>query len=78
VIRIGWSDGTPRWKINDQPVESLDQVRNQLAAIAEIKQDAPVILHPDGTVPLGVVIETYDVSKLENFDKISFAVNPKK
>jgi len=76
VVRIGWNGEQPNWKINDQEVESIAQMRERLSAIAGIKTDAPVILHPDGIVPLGFVIEVYDVAKLAGFDAVSFAVNP--
>ena len=77
VVRIGYENQTPIWKINDQAVASLEQVQVHLAAIVEVKNDAPVILHPETTVPLGHVIEAYDVAKLVGFQKVSFAVNPK-
>lgn len=78
VIRIGWNGEQPAWQINDVPVESIDQLRDQLSAISEVKIDAPVILHPEQIVPLGDVIEVYDISKLAGFQKVSFAVTPGK
>ena len=47
-----------------------------MQSIADVKIDAPIILHPDSEVPLGYVIEAYDVSKQVGFQKVSFAVNP--
>lgn len=76
VIRIGWDGQTPSWKINDQALESLAAVQGQLEVIVDIQADALVILHPDPIVPLGVVIEAYDVAKVAGFEKVSFAVNP--
>lgn len=76
VIRIGWNGQAPNWSINDQPIDSIATMKERLGAIAAVKVDAPVILHPDGLVPLGHVIQAYDVSKLAGFDKVSFAVNP--
>ena len=78
VIRISWNEGQPAWQLNDVPVESIDQLNAQLAAISAVKIDAPVILHPDQVVPLGNVIEVYDLSKLAGFQQISFAVTPEK
>ena len=78
VIRIGWNGEQPAWQINDVPVESIDQLSDQLSAISEVKIDAPVILHPEQIVPLGDVIEVYDISKLAGFQKVSFAVTPGK
>ena len=76
VLRIGWNGEVPNWKINDEPVESKAALRERLGLIAGIKTDAPVILHPDQIVPLGFVIEAYDVARLAGFEQVSFAVNP--
>ena len=75
VVRIRWDGASPLWSINDDPVASIDDVRSLLEQIAAVKLDAPVILHPDGEVPLGHVIQAYDVASIAGFDKVSFAVN---
>jgi len=72
VIRIHWIDDQPGWTINDQQADSLDQLHQRLQAIARVKQDAPVILHPDEEVPLGDVIDVFDISRLVGFEKIQF------
>ncbi len=76
VVRIGWDGQNPTWTINEQNIPSLDEVMAHLQTVAGVNQQAPVILHPDGPVPLGHVIDVYDVAKLSGFAKISFAVNP--
>ncbi len=76
VVRITWDGIAPGWSVNDLVAESLDEVQSRLAAVAEIKTDAPVVVHPDPEVPLGHVIEVYDVSKRTGFQTVSFAVNP--
>jgi biopolymer transport protein ExbD len=73
VIRIVWREGEPKWLVNGEPVLSLQEVRDTLAAIAKIKSDAPVIVHPDAVIPLGHVIDVYDVTRLEGFQKVQFA-----
>jgi biopolymer transport protein ExbD len=75
VIRILWTADRPAWRINDEPAASLADVAATLRAIARIKPDAPVILHPDPTVPLGHVIDAYDATRLEGFDKVQFAAS---
>ena len=72
VIRIHWTDDQPGWTINDQQTDSLAQLHQRLQAIAQVKQDAPVILHPDEEVPLGDVINVFDLSRLIGFEKIQF------
>lgn len=78
VIRIGWDGAAPGFRINDAPVPSLAEVRGSLERLHAVKQDATVILHPDPNVPLEHVINCYDQAKLVRFEKVSFAVNPRR
>lgn len=75
VIRLLWQGNGPAWTINDTPLPTLAAVRDRLATIAEIKQDAPVILDPDPAAPLGHVIDLYDAARLENFQRVQFAAS---
>ena len=72
VIRIHWAGDQPGWTVNEQQADSLVQLQQRLQAIAQVKQDAPVILHPDEEVPLGDVINVFDLSRLVGFEKIQF------
>lgn len=74
VVTIGWDGEKPSWIFNKQPISSLAELRKKLTVISSIKPDAPVFLVPDKIVPLGHVIEVYDISKLSGFNKVSFAV----
>jgi len=76
VVRILWQNSTPTWTVNDAPIASLAELRQSLAGVARIKRDAPVILHPDSDVPLGNVIDVYDISRRVGFEKVQFAVSP--
>ena len=75
VVRIRWQESAPTWTVNDAPVPSLAGLEQSLRRVARIKRDAPVILHPDPEVPLGSVIEVYDISRLVGFEKVQFAVS---
>jgi biopolymer transport protein ExbD len=75
VVRILWQGATPTWTLNDAPVPSLAALRQSLTQVARIKRDAPVILHPDPDVPLGSVIDVYDISRDVGFEKVQFAVS---
>jgi biopolymer transport protein ExbD len=75
VVRVSWQGDAPLWRVNDQPLDSLDELREILLNLAEIKRDAPVILHPDPEVPLGSVIDVYDLSRVIGFEKIQFATS---
>jgi biopolymer transport protein ExbD len=75
VVRILWTVRGPAWELNEAPVGSLAELRTALATIARIKRDAPVILDPDPRVPLGDVIDVFDLSRLVGFEKVRFATS---
>jgi biopolymer transport protein ExbD len=75
VVRVIHTGAEPAWTVNSTPVGSLEELRGQLAAIAGVKRDAPVILHPDPEVDLGHVIEVYDLARLAGFEKVQFAAS---
>ncbi len=76
VVRIGWNETRPSWSINNRPYPDLESLDLQLQTLAKAAATTPIILHPHPSVPLGHVIETYDVTKRCRFETISFAVNP--
>ena len=76
IVRTLWQDDHVVWQVNGQDVLSLDEVKQRLQLVAGIKTDAPVILHPDEEVPVGDVIDVYDISRIAGFDKIQFAIAP--
>lgn len=73
VVRLQVAGGRVVWTLRDVPMESLAELRSALTTAARIKRDAPVILHPDGEVPLGDVIDVYDLARLAGFEKVQFA-----
>ncbi|MDX1947779.1 MAG: biopolymer transporter ExbD [Pirellulaceae bacterium] len=73
VVRILWTGRGPAWQVNETPIATLAELRGTLATIARIKRDAPVILDPDRQVPLGDVIDVFDLSRLVGFEKVQFA-----
>ena len=73
VVRILWQDHAATWTVNDTPAASLAELRDTLQTIADIKRDAPVILHPEPRAPLGEVIRVFDLSRLVGFEKVRFA-----
>ena len=75
VVRILWDGANPSWSVNDQNTPSLAAVRQRLQVIADIKADVPVILHPDDGVPIGNVIDVYDLSLISGFDTVQFAIS---
>lgn len=75
IIKIFWVDGAPSWEINGERRASLAEVRQVLEAIASIDTSVPVILDVDNAVPLGHVIDVYDLSRAAGFQSIQFAAD---
>ena len=75
VVKIYWDDGQPRWEVNRLPKASLAEVADVLAAAAAVQIDVPVIVDPAGGVPMGHVIDVYDLSRSLGFAKIQFAAS---
>jgi biopolymer transport protein ExbD len=75
IVRLTKGAGGVEWSVNDAPMADLEQLHAQLDAIARIKHDAPVVLHPDPNVALGDVIDVYDISRRAGFVKVQFAAS---
>ncbi|MCA9213135.1 MAG: biopolymer transporter ExbD [Planctomycetales bacterium] len=65
-------DDALQWRVNDEPLGNLDQVRQRLAAVAMVRTDIPVIVDPDDSVKLGPVIDVYDSAMQVGFENIQF------
>jgi biopolymer transport protein ExbD len=74
VVGATRANGTTHWIVNERPCDSLMDVRQVLHAAAEIDRSLPVILDVAGEVPLGDMIDVYDLCRLEKFETIQFAV----
>jgi biopolymer transport protein ExbD len=74
LVQASRANDTTRWVVNDQPCETLAQVRDALHAAARGHRSQPVTLDVAGDVPLGDMIDVYDLCRLERIEKIQFAV----
>jgi biopolymer transport protein ExbD len=75
VVRIVWTAGRPGWSVNQEPAAGLPDVREKLARVFAILREAPVIIHPDPEVPLGHVIDLYDLVRRIGFAKVQFTAS---
>jgi biopolymer transport protein ExbD len=73
VIKLVRTTGATQWQLNEQTYSRLSQVRDLLMALVKIRRDLPVILDVEATVPLGDVIDVYDLCRIVGFDRIQFA-----
>ena len=72
VVQLDQTAGRTTWIINDSPAASLAAVQATLDQVASIRNDVPLIIDPTPAVPLGDVIDVYDVARLAGFDEIQF------
>ena len=75
VVRIVWLGNRSGWMVSGNAIRDFAQVRERLTSLAAIKRDLPVIIDPEGDVPLGDVIDLYDLARLVGFEKIQFAAS---
>ena len=75
VVQATYVDGQTRWVVNERPCGTLAEVRDVLRAVADIDRTLPVILDVAGEVPLGDMIEVYDLARLVGFERIQFAAS---
>lgn len=73
VIHLQAPGGQLEWVVNDRRYPQLAQVRAILFALAEVQSELPVVLDVDPDVPLGDVIDLYDVCRLAGFQQVQFA-----
>jgi biopolymer transport protein ExbD len=63
------------WIVNERPCPNLMEVRLVLSEVAQIDRSLPVILDVDNEIPLGDMIDVYDLCRLVGFEKIQFAAS---
>ena len=77
LIGATHANGATHWLVNERLCPSLVEVRQVLQAAAESDRTLPVVLDVAGEVPLGDMIDVYDLCRLSHFEKIQFAVAKK-
>ena len=74
IVRVFWDGQGPNWTVNDIPYARLADVQQELSSKStQLKQDVPLIIHPDKNVPLGDVIDLYDLARAQQYGKVQFA-----
>ncbi|QGJ71504.1 Biopolymer transporter ExbD [Planctomycetales bacterium 10988] len=75
VIKLHTGPELPAWEVQGQGVQELCRLREMLAGLGSIRADLPIVLDADGNVPLGNVVEVYDLCRLVGFSQIQFAAD---
>jgi biopolymer transport protein ExbD len=74
IVRGESIDRGTKWTVNDRACPSLVEVEQMLRAEAAIDRALPVVLDVGSEVPLGDMIDVYDLCRLVRFETIEFAV----
>lgn len=77
IIRITKAENGVIFQVKDTKMESIGQVKQFLLPIKNIQPDAPIVIHPDPTAPMGAVVQVVDMTRTIGFEKVSFAISAK-
>ncbi len=77
VVYLYGPGSSPRWKVNQRPCRTLEELAAALRRLARIDNRIPVILDPEPQVPMGEVIRSYDLARAVGFQRIQFAARPR-
>jgi len=77
VVTAMRAGGETQWVVNERASRSLADVRTALEEVAQSDRLRPVTLDVAGKVPLGDMIDVYDLCRLVGLEKIDFAVESK-
>jgi biopolymer transport protein ExbD len=77
VLRAARVAGQTQWMVNGRPANSLRDVQDALRAVSNANPSMPVTLDVASAVPLGNMIDVYDLCRQAGLERIEFAVAPK-
>jgi biopolymer transport protein ExbD len=78
VVKATRSAGQTRWVVNDSRMDSLRDVEYALRALASRDRSTLVTLDVASAVPLGHMIDVYDLCRLAGLKRIEFAVEQRR
>jgi len=61
VIKISQRAGKPRYFLQNEDIDSLEQIASRLNSILKVRNDVPIIIDPEDSVPAGEAIRVYDL-----------------
>jgi biopolymer transport protein ExbD len=73
VVRITWNGSLPAWAVNDVSAVTLAEVRQRLISAGRVKASLPVLVDPVPDVPLGHVMDIFDIARVAGFENVQFA-----
>ncbi|MBU6175491.1 MAG: biopolymer transporter ExbD, partial [Planctomycetes bacterium] len=61
VIKISQREGKLRYFLQNEDIDSLEQIASRLNSILKVRNDVPIIIDPEDSVPAGEAIRVYDL-----------------
>jgi biopolymer transport protein ExbD len=74
VVRIRTAPDGIELTLNEQPVENPSLLVTRLTEILKLGLQPPVIVAPDGRVPMSEAVKVFDVARSAGADRVLFAV----
>ncbi len=75
VVHLLPPGSQPRWKVNQRPCATFEQLVQTLVQLARIDARVPVVLDSAGDVPMGEVVRVYDAARAAGFGRVQFAAS---
>ncbi len=73
VITIAGSAAAPQLTLNGNPIADVTTLRQRLREIVSLGAQPPVVVDPDPAIPLGTVIDIYDLARAAGLTRVLFA-----
>lgn len=75
IIHLRSTDGQITATLNDKPIDAPETLRRRIAEIIALGVNPPIIVDPEGSIPLGIVVSYYDAARSGGGDRVLFAVS---
>ncbi len=73
IIKATYENGLTTWALNSVRPLDLAQLHSRLDSLGKLQRDVPVIIDPDGSVPIGEVISAYDSARSVGLTRVHLA-----
>jgi len=75
TLRLYLQDARPVVELNGRPYAVQGELRTRLMEAAKLAPEVPVVLDIAADVPMGFVVEVYDLCRVAGFETINFAAS---
>ncbi len=75
IIKASNVGGLTTWALNNVRPLTLAQLRSRLDGLSKLQRDVPVIIDPEGPVPIGDVVSAYDAAREFGLTRVHLATH---